>query len=173
MQRSPKTSTTWVCTDIQFTRLVPGTCGKRWRSYADELGIRLEVIDASQDIAHEIDELKRAVGSAAARLVHEGDTIILDAGVTTTYMARACGLAGRYGHHEFVACTERTGRRKGNNPGVSGVWCGPRAAPWLGPELKPRSRSCGPTRPLFLAPDSVLTLVSPPRISRRPRSRKL
>ena len=72
------------------------------RDYTDELGIRLEVIDASQDIAHEIDELKRAVGSAAARLVHEGDTIILDAGVTTTYMVTSlAGLAGRYGHHEL------------------------------------------------------------------------
>ncbi len=62
---------------------------------ARELGIQLEVLDASQDMAQEIDAVKRNIGCAAARLVNEGDTIILDGGVTTTYMAQA--LRGRQG----------------------------------------------------------------------------
>lgn len=58
-----------------------------------DLGIQLEVLDASQDMAQEVDTLKRIVGCAAARLVSDGDTIILDGGTTTLYMARA--LRGR------------------------------------------------------------------------------
>lgn len=57
------------------------------------MGISLEVVDASQDVAREIDSLKRAIGTAAANLVKEGDTIILDSGVTTDYLATA--LTGR------------------------------------------------------------------------------
>jgi DeoR/GlpR family transcriptional regulator of sugar metabolism len=58
-------------------------------------GISLEVVDASQDMAHEIDALKRTIGYAAARFVREGDTVILDAGVTTAYLAKALrGLKG-------------------------------------------------------------------------------
>lgn len=53
------------------------------------MGITLEVVDASQDMAQEIDALKRAIGHTAARFVHEGDTIIIDAGVTTAYLALA------------------------------------------------------------------------------------
>ncbi len=53
------------------------------------MGIILEVMDASQDMAQEIDALKRAIGHTAARFVHEGDTIIIDAGVTTAYLAQA------------------------------------------------------------------------------------
>jgi len=54
-----------------------------------ELGISLEVVDASQDMAHEIYALKRAIGQVAAGMVNEGDTIILDAGVTAAHMAGA------------------------------------------------------------------------------------
>lgn len=56
-------------------------------------GISLEFVDASQDMAQEIDALKQTIGAAAARFVHEGDTIIVDAGVTTAHLARA--LRGR------------------------------------------------------------------------------
>ncbi len=57
------------------------------------IGICLEVVDTSQDMAQEIHALKQAIGRAAARFVHEGDTIIIDAGVTTSYLAQA--LRGR------------------------------------------------------------------------------
>jgi DeoR/GlpR family transcriptional regulator of sugar metabolism len=58
-----------------------------------ELGIALEVLDASDDLAQEVDLLKQAIGTAAARLVVDGDTIILDTGATAVYLARA--LHGR------------------------------------------------------------------------------
>ena len=58
-------------------------------------GIRLEVIDASQDMDQEIDRLNRAIGSAAAGFVVSGDTIILDSGKATDYLAEA--LRGREG----------------------------------------------------------------------------
>ena len=60
-----------------------------------ELGIPLEVLDASQDMAQEVEALKRIIGCTAARLVKDGDTIILDGGTTTLYMAQA--LRGRRG----------------------------------------------------------------------------
>jgi DeoR/GlpR family transcriptional regulator of sugar metabolism len=59
------------------------------------LGVYLEVVDASEDLAFEIDAAKRAIGAAAARHVRDGDTIILDAGATTAYLAEA--LQGREG----------------------------------------------------------------------------
>lgn len=59
------------------------------------LGVYLEVVDASEDLAFEIDAAKRAIGTAAARHVRDGDTIILDAGATTAYLAQA--LQGRQG----------------------------------------------------------------------------
>lgn len=65
------------------------------QSYTRELGLSLEVVDASQDMAQEIDTLKRTIAAGAARMVSEGDTIILDAGATTTYLASA--LRGRRG----------------------------------------------------------------------------
>jgi DeoR/GlpR family transcriptional regulator of sugar metabolism len=65
------------------------------QSCTREFGISLEVVDASQDMAQEIDMLKRSIAQTAARMVNEGDTIILDAGATTTYLASA--LEGRKG----------------------------------------------------------------------------
>lgn len=65
------------------------------QAHAETLGMTLEVVDASRDMAHEIDMMKQAIGRAAARFVREGDTVILDGGVTTTYLARA--LRGRQG----------------------------------------------------------------------------
>lgn len=59
------------------------------------LGIALEVIDTSQDLAQEVEALKQAIGQSAARFVHDGDTVILDAGKTAAHLARA--LRGRNG----------------------------------------------------------------------------
>jgi DeoR/GlpR family transcriptional regulator of sugar metabolism len=58
-----------------------------------ELGIALEVLDASEDLAQEVDLLKRAIGATAARCVNDGDTIVLDTGATAGYLAQA--LRGR------------------------------------------------------------------------------
>jgi DeoR/GlpR family transcriptional regulator of sugar metabolism len=60
-----------------------------------EMGIRLEVIDASQDLDRELDHLARIVGRAAANFVEDGDTIILDTGKATAHLAAA--LDGRKG----------------------------------------------------------------------------
>ncbi len=65
------------------------------QEHSRSLGIVLEVVDASQDMAQEIDALKRAIGHTAARFIYEGDTIILDAGVTVAHLARA--LHGKQG----------------------------------------------------------------------------
>jgi ribose transport system substrate-binding protein len=59
------------------------------QEHARSLGIQLEVLDASQDIAQGVEELKRTIGCAGAHFVSDGDTIILDAGATTTYLARS------------------------------------------------------------------------------------
>ncbi len=63
--------------------------------HSRNLGITLEVIDTSQDLAQEVEALKQAIGRAAAHFVHDGDTIILDAGKTAAYLARS--LRGRNG----------------------------------------------------------------------------
>ncbi|MCO6449514.1 MAG: substrate-binding domain-containing protein [Caldilineales bacterium] len=55
--------------------------------------ITLEVVDASQDMALAIDDYKRAIGRTAERYVESGDTIILGAGESVAYLARA--LRGR------------------------------------------------------------------------------
>ena len=60
-----------------------------------ELGIKLEVIDASNDVEEEIDWLKRLIGQTAACYVAEGETVILDGGLTCTHLAGA--LHGRRG----------------------------------------------------------------------------
>jgi DeoR family transcriptional regulator of aga operon len=59
-----------------------------------DLGVSLEVVDASEDLAHEVDLLKRAIGAAGARLVNQGDTIILDSGLSAAHLAAA--LRGRH-----------------------------------------------------------------------------
>ena len=65
------------------------------REYVRTLGVRLEAVDASQDAEREIDELKHSIGRAAAGQVNPGDTIILDSGRTTAYLAQH--LRGRQG----------------------------------------------------------------------------
>jgi DeoR/GlpR family transcriptional regulator of sugar metabolism len=59
------------------------------RSYAGGHGISIEIIDASLDEEKEANALKRAIGQAAADLVREGETIILDSGETIIYLAQA------------------------------------------------------------------------------------
>jgi DeoR/GlpR family transcriptional regulator of sugar metabolism len=65
------------------------------REYVRTLGVTVEAVDASQDAEREIDMLKRSIGRAAAGLVRSGDTIILDSGHTTAYLAQ--NLCGRQG----------------------------------------------------------------------------
>jgi DeoR/GlpR family transcriptional regulator of sugar metabolism len=55
---------------------------------ADELGIELTVADVNEDVQAEIGELRRLIGKMAANYVSEGDTIILDAGMSTESMAQ-------------------------------------------------------------------------------------
>ncbi len=62
---------------------------------ASERGIAIEVVDASQDMALEVDALKKAIGITASRFINDGDTVIIDAGITTRHLAEA--LAGRRG----------------------------------------------------------------------------
>jgi DeoR/GlpR family transcriptional regulator of sugar metabolism len=64
-------------------------------SRARDMGIRFEVIDASQDLDRELDHLARIVGRAAAGFVEDGDTLILDTGKATAHLAAA--LHGRKG----------------------------------------------------------------------------
>lgn len=59
------------------------------QAYTRDLGISLEVVDATSDMAQEVDALKRAIGHAAARFVHPHDTVIIDAGRTAAFLAEA------------------------------------------------------------------------------------
>lgn len=61
--------------------------------HTTHLGIQLKIVDASHDAVRELKALKRAVGQAAAATIREGDTVILDGGTTTRYLAQA--LHGR------------------------------------------------------------------------------
>lgn len=63
------------------------------QEHSRSLGITLEVLDASQDQAREVEELKRMIGRAGAQRVADGSTILLDTGQTTHYLAAA--LRGR------------------------------------------------------------------------------
>ena len=67
-----------------------GIFGGTMQEYNPSLGIHLEVLDASQDVEQEVEAFKRAIGCAAAGFVSDGNTIILDAGATTTYLATRC-----------------------------------------------------------------------------------
>ena len=91
------------------------------REYVRTLGIHLEAVDASQDAERETDMLKRNIGRAAAQLVSSGDTIILDAGRTTAYLAQ--NLRGRRGitviTNSVPVLTEL-----GSEPGISVVASG-------------------------------------------------
>jgi DeoR/GlpR family transcriptional regulator of sugar metabolism len=60
---------------------------------SQRLGAALEIFDASQDITNEIYALQRLIGKYAADQINEGETIILDAGLPTAFLANA--LHGR------------------------------------------------------------------------------
>jgi DeoR/GlpR family transcriptional regulator of sugar metabolism len=85
------------------------------------LGVVLEVIDASHDAVREVETLKRAIGRTAAQQVRDGDTIILDAGQTTAYLAQA--LKGR---HNITVITNslRVLAELEDEPGITLVSCG-------------------------------------------------
>jgi len=55
---------------------------------AQLLGVNFSVHDLEDDIAAEIRDLRRLIGKLAASHIQEGDTVILDAGSTTAYMAQ-------------------------------------------------------------------------------------
>jgi DeoR/GlpR family transcriptional regulator of sugar metabolism len=55
---------------------------------ARTLGIRFSAEDVKDDLAAEIRDLRRSIGKLAASYVSDGDTVILDAGSTTTHMAQ-------------------------------------------------------------------------------------
>lgn len=55
---------------------------------ADTFGITLRIKYLRDDLLDEIKELRRIIGKFAASQVHDGETIILDTGSTTNYMAQ-------------------------------------------------------------------------------------
>jgi DeoR/GlpR family transcriptional regulator of sugar metabolism len=60
---------------------------KAMQERAKQVGIDLFVQDVNEDLKAEIRELRRLIGKTAATYVEDGDTVILDAGSTTTNMA--------------------------------------------------------------------------------------
>jgi DeoR/GlpR family transcriptional regulator of sugar metabolism/ABC-type sugar transport system substrate-binding protein len=91
------------------------------RDYVRSLGIHLEAVDASRDAEQEIDILKRNIGRAAARSVNPGDTIILDAGRTTAYLAQ-----NLHGRQNITVITNSVPvlAELGNEPGITVVASG-------------------------------------------------
>ena len=55
---------------------------------AADFGINVTIKNLKDDLQVEIKELRRLIGKLAASQVQDGDTIILDTGSTTTYMAQ-------------------------------------------------------------------------------------
>ena len=91
------------------------------RAYAHSLGIHLQSVDASQDAEQEIDMLKRNIGRTAAQLVNPGDTIILDSGRTTAYLAQHLR-----GHQNITVITNSVPvlSELGGEPGITVVATG-------------------------------------------------
>ena len=137
------------------------------------LGIGLEVVDTSQDVAHEVEALKRAIGQAAAHYVQEGDTIILDAGRTTAYLAHA--LRGKLGLTVITNSLAVLDELR-DEPGITLVSCGGvvrrEPTPWLARAPRPLCTTYGPTEPSWLSPASALALACPTPTSPRPPSNK-
>ncbi len=61
---------------------------KAMQERADQAGVRLSVEDVQDDLRAEIRDLRRLIGKLAATYVTDGNTIILDSGTPTTYMAQ-------------------------------------------------------------------------------------
>ena len=60
---------------------------KAMRLHAAHYGIDLSIVDVNDNLAAAIRELRRLMGKLAATYVQDGDTIILDTGAPTTFMA--------------------------------------------------------------------------------------
>lgn len=63
------------------------TVRRAMQERSQSLNIRLEVIDTSHDLDAELEYVDRMIGRTAAQLVEEGDSIILDSGPATPYLA--------------------------------------------------------------------------------------
>jgi DeoR/GlpR family transcriptional regulator of sugar metabolism len=61
---------------------------KAMQERADQAGVKLSVEDVQDDLRAEIRDLRRLIGKLAATYVTDGNTIILDSGTPTTYMAQ-------------------------------------------------------------------------------------
>ena len=85
------------------------------------MGIRFEVIDASQDLDRESERLARTIGRAAAEFVGDGDTIILDSGKATAHLA-----ATLHGRHGLTVITNSLAvlSELADEPGVRLISCG-------------------------------------------------
>jgi DeoR/GlpR family transcriptional regulator of sugar metabolism len=57
------------------------------KDYADQYGIRLQVIDADQNIRDEIEVRRRQIANKAAALVEPGDVVLVDGGPIAMYLA--------------------------------------------------------------------------------------
>lgn len=57
------------------------------RAYTERLGIELEVIDAEQTLKDEIEWRRREIARSAAAEVHSGETIAMDSGAISIYLA--------------------------------------------------------------------------------------
>lgn len=86
-------------------RIRGGICSTVSRAYEPPLAARLTVAAAA----------KRAIGLAAARLVSDGDTLILDVGTTTLELARA--LRGRQ-RLTVLTSSLPIAVKLGNEPGI-------------------------------------------------------
>jgi DeoR/GlpR family transcriptional regulator of sugar metabolism len=61
---------------------------KAMQARAAQVGVMLSVEDVKDDLSAEIRDLRRLIGKLAATYVNDHDTIILDSGTPTTYMAQ-------------------------------------------------------------------------------------
>lgn len=57
------------------------------KDYADQYGIRLQVIDAEQNVRDEIELRRRKIASKAAALVEPGEVVLIDGGPIALYLA--------------------------------------------------------------------------------------
>ena len=56
-------------------------------SYTNRLGIKLEMIDAEQNLKEEVEMRRRAIAHVAADYVQEGDVVLIDGGLIANHLA--------------------------------------------------------------------------------------
>ena len=56
-------------------------------SYTNRLGIRLEMIDAEQNLKEEVEMRRRAIARVAADYVQDGDVVLIDGGLIANHLA--------------------------------------------------------------------------------------